>query len=208
LSPERRDGGLRVVLCDLGGVLVDVIGPASLRRWLDDRLTPEQLWPMWLGSPVVRDFEAGRVAPEVFADRLIADLGLPVDRLQFLADFAGWPRALYPGAAELMARIPSPYVRASLSNTNVVHWPRMADDLKIGALFDHHFPSHLTGKLKPDLEVFAHVAHTLHCEPSAILFLDDQPLNVDGARTAGLRATCVRGVAEAESALVAAGVLG
>jgi glucose-1-phosphatase len=200
-------GDIRVVLFDLGGVLVDVIGPGSLLRWLGDRVTPEQLWPMWLGSSVVREFEAGRVAPDVFADRLIADLGLPVDRRQFLDDFAQWPRSLYAGAAELLGRIRAPYLRASLSNTNVVHWPRMTDALKLGALFDHHFPSHLTGKLKPDAEVFAHVAGALACEPSAILFLDDQPLNVEGARAAGLRAARVTGVAEAESALVAAGVL-
>jgi putative hydrolase of the HAD superfamily len=198
---------IRVVLFDLGGVLVDVIGPISLLRRLGDRLTREQLWEMWLRSPVVRDFEAGRVTPDVFADRLIADLGLPPDRQQFLADFAQWPRALYPGAAELLGRIRPPYLRASLSNTNVVHWPRMTEVLKLGALFDHHFPSHLTGKLKPDAEVFTHVASALACEPAAILFLDDQPLNVEGARAAGLRATRVSGVAEAESALVAAGVL-
>ena len=200
-------GDLRVVLFDLGGVLVEVTGPGSLMRWLGGRLTPEQLWPMWLGSSVVREFEAGRVAPDVFADRLIADLGLPVDRREFLADFAQWPRALYAGAAELLGRIRPPYLRASLSNTNVVHWPRMTGALELGALFDHHFPSHLTGKLKPDAEVFTHVAGALACEPAAILFLDDQPLNVEGARAAGLRATRVSGVAEAEAALVAAGVI-
>ncbi len=198
---------IRVVLFDLGGVLVDVTGPSSLLRWLGSRVTPEQLWPMWLLSSVVREFEAGRVTPNVFADRLIADLALPVDRRQFLDDFAQWPRALYPGAAELLGRIRPPYLRASLSNTNIVHWPRMTETLKLGALFDHHFPSHLTGKLKPDAEVFAHVATALSCEPSAILFLDDQPLNVEGARAAGLRAMRVSGVAEAESALVSAGVL-
>jgi HAD superfamily hydrolase (TIGR01509 family) len=200
-------GGIRVVLFDFGGVLVDITGPASLTRWLGGRLTPEQLWPMWLGSSVVREFEAGRVEPDVFADRLIADLGLPVDRREFLADFAQWPRALYAGAAELLGRIRAPYLRASLSNTNVVHWPRLVETLKLGALFDHHFPSHLTGKLKPDAEVFTHVAAALGCEPAAILFLDDQPLNVEGARAAGLGARRVGGVAEAESALVAAGVL-
>ena len=200
-------GELRVVLFDLGGVLVEFTGPATLLRWLGGRLAPEQVWPLWLGSSVVRAFESGRVEPHVFADRLIADLGLPVDRREFLDDFAAWPRALYAGAAELIARVPPSYLRATLSNTNVLHWPRITDELKLGAIFDRHFPSHLIGKLKPDREVFAHVAQTLGCEPSAILFLDDQPLNVQGARAAGLRATRVSGVAEAESALIAAGVL-
>ena len=198
---------LRVVLFDLGGVLIEFTGPSTLLRWLGGRLAPEQVWPLWLGSPVVRDFERGLVEPHVFADRLIADLGLPVDRRQFLDDFAAWPRGLYAGAVELIARIPASYVRATLSNTNAVHWPRITDEMKLGALFDRHFPSHLIGKLKPDREVFAHVGQMLGCEPSAILFLDDQPLNVHAARAAGLRAVQVSGVAEAESALIAARVL-
>jgi putative hydrolase of the HAD superfamily len=198
---------VRVVLFDLGGVLVEFTGSATLLRWLGDRVTPEQVWPMWLGSSVVRDFETGRVGPEVFADRLIADLGLPVDRRQFLADFAGWPKALFAGAADLVGRIPPSYLRATLSNTNVLHWPRLTGDLGLGALFDHHFPSHVMGKLKPDRAVFAHVAQTLRCEPSAILFLDDQPLNVHAALAAGVRAVRVSGVHEAESALTELGVL-
>ena len=198
---------IRVLLFDLGGVLVEFTGPSRLLRWLGGRLAPEQIWPMWLGSPVVRDFERGFVEPRVFADRLIADLDLPIDRWAFLDDFATWPTALYAGAVELIARIPASYVRATLSNTNAVHWPRITDELKLGALFDHHFPSHLVGKLKPDREVFLHVAETLGCEPSAILFLDDQPLNVDAARAAGLQSVQVSGVRGAESALIAAGVL-
>ena len=198
---------IRVVLFDVGGVLIEFTGPATLLRWLGGRLTPEQIWPLWLGSPVVREFERGFVEPHVFADRLIADLGLPIDRRAFLDDFATWPTALYDGAVELIARIPAPYVRATLSNTNVVHWPRITDELKLGALFDHHFPSHLVGKLKPDREVFLHVAETLDCEPSTILFLDDQPLNVEAARAAGLVAVMVSGVRGAESALIEAGVL-
>jgi FMN phosphatase YigB (HAD superfamily) len=197
-----------VILFDLGGVLVEFTGPAALLRWLGNRLTPEEIWPMWLGSSVVREFESGRVGPDVFADRLIADLGLPVDRSQFLADFAGWPTALYAGAADLVARIPPTYVRATLSNTNVLHWPRLTGVLGLDALFDRHFPSHVTGKLKPDREVFAHVAERLACEPAAILFLDDQPLNVQAALAAGLRAVRVNGVQETESALAELGVLG
>ena len=198
---------IRVVLFDLGGVLIEFTGPSTLLRWLGGRLTPEQVWPLWLRSPVVRDFERGLVEPDVFADRLIADLGLPVERRQFLDDFAAWPRGLYAGAAELIARVPASYARATLSNTNAVHWPRITDEMKLGELFDQHFPSHLVGKLKPDREVFVHVAQTLGCEPSAILFLDDQPLNVEAARAAGLRAVQASGVQGAESALIAAGVL-
>ena len=44
--------------------------------------------------------------------------------------------------------------------------------------------------------------------PEAILFLDDNQINVDGARAVGLRAELVRGVDQARRALRTAGLLG
>jgi HAD superfamily hydrolase (TIGR01509 family) len=38
---------------------------------------------------------------------------------------------------------------------------------------DHHFASHLTGKIKPDEEAFQHVLATLGCDDPETLFLDD-----------------------------------
>ena len=43
--------------------------------------------------------------------------------------------------------------------------------------------------------------------PERVLFLDDNQINVDGALDAGFIAVRTQGVAEAEQALVAAGVL-
>jgi len=155
----------------------------------------------------VRAFETGRVGPDIFADQLIAELGLPVGRQEFLAAFTAWPKRVFPGAVDVVRRISPQYVRATLCNTNVLHWPRFVEEMGLGNLFEHHFASHLMGKLKPDREVFEHVAAALACEPSAILFLDDQPLNVEAAQSLGLQAVCVRSVQEVERVLTEAGAL-
>ena len=162
---------------------------------------------MWLSSSVVRAFETGRVGPDTFADQLIADLGLPVSRQEFLAAFTAWPKRVFPGAVDVVRRISPQYVRATLCITNVLHWPRFIEEMGLGNLFEYHFASHLMGKLKPDREVFEHVVAALACEPSAILFLDDQPLNVEAAQALGLRAACVREVQEVERVLIEAGVM-
>ncbi|TMC59959.1 MAG: hypothetical protein E6J26_02645 [Chloroflexi bacterium] len=59
-----------------------------------------------------------------------------------------------------------------------------------------HFPSHLTGRLKPDLEAFAYVVECLDIRPERIVFFDDNLLNVEVARSVGMRAYRVRGVDE------------
>jgi len=63
------------------------------------------------------------------------------------------------------------------------------------------------GKLKPDREVFEHVADSLRCDPSEILFLDDQPLNVEAARQVGLEAVLTIGIEQATQVLTEFGAL-
>ena len=45
------------------------------------------------------------------------------------------------------------------------------------------------------------IVAALGCAPDRILFLDDNEINVLGARAAGLRSECVAGVAEARAIL-------
>lgn len=61
--------------------------------------------------------------------------------------------------------------------------------------------------IKPDREVFDHVASMLDEPPERLLFLDDSPINVEQAQLAGWRAVRVQGANEARAALEAAGVL-
>jgi glucose-1-phosphatase len=205
MSPPKNQ--IQVVLFDVGGVLVELSGVPTMLGWMDNRVSPEELWRMWLTSPAVRAFETGRSTPEKFAQDLIAEMALPVGDDQLLREFPLWAKGLFPGALDLVRRIPRQYRRATLCNTNPLHWPGLMDDLSRAELFDHHFASHLTGKIKPDEEAFRHVTETLHCAAEQVLFLDDNLLNVAAARSVGFRAVQVQGVGGAERALTEAGVI-
>jgi HAD superfamily hydrolase (TIGR01509 family) len=198
---------VRVVLFDLGGVLVQLSGIPTILEWMGHRITAEEVWPIWLRSPSVRAFETGRLEPLDFAAGIVAELNLSVPAQRFLDAFTGWPTGLYPGALETIASIPRRYTRAVLSNSNSLHWSRVMNEMRLGPAFDHHFSSHLIGKIKPDAEVFHHVLESLDCKSHEVLFLDDNLLNVDAARELGMHAVLVRGAAEARSALQRAGVI-
>jgi putative hydrolase of the HAD superfamily len=73
--------------------------------------------------------------------------------------------------------------------------------------FELSFASHLVGMLKPDIEIFQHIVEQIGCPPTRILFLDDNQLNVASARTAGMVARRVAGLAEVRAALAELGVL-
>ncbi|HEY6350010.1 MAG TPA: HAD-IA family hydrolase [Candidatus Angelobacter sp.] len=198
---------IRVVLFDVGGVLVELSGVPAMLAWMDNRVSPDELLGMWLASPVVRAFETGRATAEVFADQLIVEMALPVGRDRLLKEFTRWPTGLFPGALDLIGRVPTRYARATLSNSNALHWPRLMVDLQLGGAFDHHFASHLIGKIKPDEEVFHHVIEVLNCRGEEILFVDDSQLNVEAAKRVGIKAVQARGVAEAERVLLENGVI-
>jgi glucose-1-phosphatase len=198
---------IRVVLFDVGGVLVELSGLAVLLSWLGHRFSAEQIRKLWLTSPTVRSFETGKMQPAAFAEQMISELGLEVGNEQFLAELYTRSQRILPGAVELVRRVPPYYVRATLCNTNALQWPGLIEQPDLFGAFDHHFASHLTGKIKPDEEAFQHVLATLGCEGPETLFLDDSQLNVAVAKRVGMVAFQVQGAVEAERALREAEVL-
>jgi len=202
-----RQNEIRVVLFDVGGVLVELSGLAVLLSWLDNRVTAEQVRTLWLTSPIVRSFETGKIEPSAFAELMIAELGLQVGSDQFLTELYARSVRVLPGAVELVRRVPRAYVRATLCNTNALQWASLMDQRDLIGAFDHHFASHLTGKIKPDKEAFQHVLAKLGCKGPETLFLDDSQLNVAVAKRVGMTAFRVQGPVEAECALREAEVL-
>ncbi len=198
---------VRVLLFDVGGVLVQLSGVETMLDWLGGKLNIEQMWRAWLHSTPVRQFETGKIDAEVFASGVVAEFGLPVEPGQFLDSFKSWPTGLYPGTLEMLARIPRSYHRALLSNSNGLHWPRVVGEMGLGAAFDRHFVSHLTGRIKPDPEAFADVVESFGCAPAEVLFLDDNSINVEAARSFGMQAFRVRGADETEHLLLHLGII-
>jgi len=193
---------IRVLLFDVGGVLVQLSGVEAMLEWLDNRISEDEFWRRWLQSVPVRQFETGQIDADEFAIGVTSEFGLAVEPRQFLEAFIRWPTGLYPGTLEMLARIPSSYQRAVLSNSNALHWPRVQTEMKLGAAFDNNFVSHLTGRIKPDAAAFEHVMESLGCSPASVLFLDDNLLNVDAAKRVGMQAVRVRGIEEAKLALI------
>jgi glucose-1-phosphatase len=207
-GPRRmRLKEVRVLLFDVGGVLVRLSGLEAMLAWLGPAVTIPELWRMWLHSSPVRQFETGKIGAAEFASGVISEFRLPVEPQQFLEAFVSWPTGLYPGTLEMLDRIPRSYRRAILSNSNDLHWPRVKNDMGLGRAFDHHFVSHLTGRIKPDAEAFAHVVESLDCTPAEVLFLDDNTINVEAAGRFGMRAFRVQGLVETQRLLTDLGII-
>ncbi len=202
-------GGLlstRVVLFDLGGVLVQLGGVEHFGQLVGIR-DEEEIWRRWLTSPAVRRFERGGSTPGEFASEMVDEHRLEIDAEEFIDVFRSWPQGLLDGATDMVSGLAEPIRCGCLSNTNALHWNEQRDADIVQELFEVAFLSHEIGLVKPDAEIFEHVVAELSCEPHEILFFDDNTLNVEAARTVGLDAHRVRGVAPARRILLERGLM-
>lgn len=199
---------IEAVLFDLGGVLERVVAAGQIETWTKGQIPSSAFWNRWLSAESVRRFESGRIGPREFAERAVDELGIHVDPAAFLRGFGTWLAGPFDGACALVSRVRERGFRvASFSNSNEVHWPIMERHQSTDVVFEANFPSHKLGICKPDREAFLEVARRWGIAPGGILFLDDNEVNCEGARQAGMRAARVREVAGAEAALVERGIL-
>ncbi len=197
----QNDETPKVLLFDLGGVLVQWDGIDALRELCPDRLEREAARRFWVGSPWVQRFERGDCTQEEFANAVVRELGLTVSPGEFLAEFETWVRAPLPGALELLESLRGRHVLACLSNTNATHWRRIRDDFGFGARLDRCYLSYDIRRVKPSAECFEFGVEDLGHAAGSVAFFDDNPECVEGARAVGLRAWIVRGVEELRDTL-------
>lgn len=194
-----------VVLFDLGGVLIELGGMAEMSAFAGES-SEDELWRHWLECPWVRRFERGLCGADEFARGMVDSWSMSIEPETFIAAFASWPRGLLPGARELVHSVRDSTRVGCFSNTNTLHAERQWQDFGLAELFEERFFSHEMGLLKPDRVAFEYVVDALGCAADKILFLDDNQINVDGARAAGLHAERTQGVEEARTVLTNIGL--
>ena len=196
---------IAAVLFDMGGVVVqldsleNVLGPTTL--------SSEEVWNTWILSDAVQRFERGQCAVEEFAEQIVAELQLEGTVDDFISRFVRFPQGLYPGAVEMVATVPSDVVTGVLSNTSALHWEHQTDAETVRGLCGRSYLSYELGLAKPEREIFDYAVADLALAPERVLFIDDNQINVDGARAAGLNAGLAKGPEEAAQVLRDFGVV-
>ncbi|MEM9177693.1 MAG: HAD family phosphatase [Myxococcota bacterium] len=195
-----RPPAIDVVLFDLGGVLIRLGGMGDMAM-LADEPDEDEIWRRWLTCPWVRRFERGECDERDFARGMVDTWAMPATPEAFLDAFISWPKGLLPGARELVQDLQGRTRLACLSNTNRVHCERYEEQFGLITLFDEQYLSYEMGLVKPDRAAFDHTLEGLGCDAERVLFLDDNQINVDGARQAGLLAEKAVGPDAARSVL-------
>lgn len=194
VAGEKNIAPPKVLLFDLGGVLIEFTGLREIAKLLPSAAAPEAIRQRWLSSIAMRDFELGACSEREFALRFVDEWNLRIEPTEFLPVFSSWVKPTFPGASELLDRLRGRYILACLSNTNATHWPVMLRQYKLSSMLDKHFASHELRQRKPEPAIFSSVCHALQCEPAEVAFFDDGSENIEGAKRAGLNAHLVDGI--------------
>ena len=100
---------------------------------------------------------------------------------------------------ELLMRLQNEFQVFLLSNTNGIHLhhinevmlPSINGAKNLDAYFHKAYYSHRMCKRKPDADIFEQVIEENHLVPEQTLFLDDNAMNIEGAKSVGLKTTHV-----------------
>lgn len=182
------------LLYDLGGVLIEINFDWILERWAQlGGVAFADLKARFSHCEAYQRYERSEIGLEEYFAALRRDLGIDLSDAQFVD---GWQRVFGREHAEvvgLIRRLAGRIPQYAFSNTNPKHleyWSRRyAEALRP---LRRVFTSCEIGHRKPDPEAFLHVAREIGLPPGRILFFDDTPANVDGARAVGMPAVLVR----------------
>jgi len=177
---------IKIILFDIGGVLVEFAGIKRMIELMGNKATPDELSRRWIYSEYVKLYESGKCDTETFADGVVKELNMDITPEDYIKEFPFFVKGFFPGAAELLQELKPKYRIACLSNTNLIQWNGLCERVLIDKYFHHNFLSFEIGKVKPDPEIYAYVIEKLECAPDEIVFFDDNEVNVQAGLNAGM----------------------
>jgi glucose-1-phosphatase len=194
---------VEALLFDGGGVIVDVNFARVTARWAEHAgCTSEEVRRRYSHDDAYKRHERGEIDINEYFAALRGSLGIDISDAQFLDGWNAIFGGVIPGIEEQLAIAAAQRPIYLFSNTNPAHeafWLRAYPDTF--KPFRKLYISSRIGLRKPDKAAFDHVARDMGVAPGRILFFDDAPENVEGARRAGLQAVHVRSNADVAAAL-------
>ena len=182
------------LLFDLGGVLIDVDYHKTIDAFAQLGVqNPSDLYNQFGQNQLFDQYEKGEVSSKFFLEQLktltkidTIESDIVIAWNAMIGDF---PTEKLDFIAELSQHNPC----FLLSNTNEIHLKKAIENLQktafknIDDLFIKCYYSHIIGKRKPEVETFKWVVDQMGMEANKVLFIDDSPQHIEGAKKAGLQ---------------------
>ena len=195
----------RVVVFDLGKVLVDFDYGIAIRRFAERSEADMDQIQRLLDSPIQIEYESGKISTDEFFLSIREEAGFLGDRGEFVQIFAD----IFSPMRSMIAffeRLNSVGVPTCVfSNTNEIATRHIRGQFSFYSRFNWYVLSYEEGCMKPDEAIYNIVERRTGESGDAILYIDDRPENIETGRSMGwqsiLQENETVSVAEAERLL-------
>jgi glucose-1-phosphatase len=187
------NNGVKHIIFDLGGVLLNIdlnrisAGFASIMN-----LNEEQV--RRIKFDIVPAYEIGAIGTHEFLASLSAYLKPGYTDKDIISIWNSIIMDLPSERLNMLKELRLRYKVHLLSNINDLHADCFEENFRTAfktdprTYFDQYFYSHIIGRRKPDTGTYTWVLDQLQCEPEDVVFIDDMPENIEGARNTGIQA--------------------
>jgi epoxide hydrolase-like predicted phosphatase len=201
-------GQIRALLFDLGGVVIDFDFAGAFRVWASRAsCDPNLLAERFSIDDPYKQHERGEIPASIYFATLRQSLSIDLSDEDFIAGWNNVYLGIVPGMTRVLSVVQRHLPLFAFTNSNPTHksvWEHLyASELRP---FETIFVSSDLGSRKPDPDAFELVASRMGFAPGEVLFFDDGPENVEGARMAGLQGVLVGSMRDVHCALSSIGI--
>jgi len=196
------------IIFDVGNVLINVdhlaigVGLAEVSGHASHRDRAVLLASVreWRCSPLIAEFEEGRLSAERFYGRMASDYWLNASFEQFTAIWNSGFSENTP-VVRIVGRLRGRTRLFALSNTDPLHFDHLWGAYPVLGWMEETILSYRVGSRKPAAEIYTHALSRVGIEPSQVWYIDDLTEFVDAAETLGMRGIPYRSAPELADAL-------
>jgi putative hydrolase of the HAD superfamily len=181
---------IKAIVFDFGGVLMRTGDPQGRREWESKLgLTVGELERIVHHSDVWIDAQCGRVTVDAYWHEVAQALAIPEsDILNLRRDYFRDDTLDQELVALIALLRKTGYKLGLLSNDVMTLETKLRTELNLYDAFDAVVISAGIGVMKPDAVAYLAIAEALGVQPAECIFIDDNVLNIEGARLVGMAA--------------------
>ncbi|HEX9758041.1 MAG TPA: HAD family phosphatase [Nitrospiria bacterium] len=197
-----------VIIFDLGKVIVDLshfeIAAALAEKSKHPRFqTPELLLSEVFDNnePLTKAFDEGKYSPQEFFEIAKSTFELDIS----FDDFnMRWNTSFKENVkvTQLIEYLRPRYRLFLLSNTNPLHYNFLKKSIPVLKKMDQTILSYKVGHLKPSPEIYQFALQKAGVSSEQVLFIDDSPLNVQGAKNLGIHGVLFKNAEDLKKKLI------
>jgi len=193
---------IKNVIFDFGAVILDIDASRTVDAFkalgVGEFDSFQQFLTAHYKQELFHDIEKGTISPAEFRDAIRSWASQPLADEEIDTAWNAMLVGYRKERLDLLVSLKGRYRTFLLSNTNIIHWEFFTKMLQpfgyegLHQFFEKDYYSHTLHMRKPDSEIYQFVLDNSRLVPSETLFLDDNEMNIEGARKMGIHAIQIK----------------